>query len=71
MNYQLIDGSLNDAYNAEETVLRNRGIKDWKAYTHLDSSCVNDFSLLDNINEAVEVFLDTVKSGKLIGEIVD
>lgn len=57
MRYKLIENSLNDIKNPIETVLKNRGIDDWKQYLHLDSSVVQDYTALNNISAAVKCFV--------------
>ena len=57
MKYKLINNSLNDIYKPIETVLKNRGIEDWKQYINLDSSVVQDYNCLNGIQEAVECFV--------------
>ena len=57
MQYKLIDNSLNDVSNPIETVLLNRGIKDIQTYLNLNSSVVQGYENLDNIQEAVQCFL--------------
>lgn len=57
MKYQLINNSLNDISRPVETVLRNRGIEDWKQYLNLDESVVQDYNSLNGIQEAVECFV--------------
>lgn len=57
MQYKLIENSLNDIENPIETVLLNRGIKDIQTYLNLNSSVVQEYDNLDNIQEAVQCFL--------------
>ena len=57
MQYRLIDNSLNDINNPIETVLLNRGIKDIQTYINLNSSVVQGYENLDNMQEAVQCFL--------------
>ncbi len=57
MKYKLISNSLNDMTRPIETVLRNRGIEDWKGYLNLDESVVQDYNNLDGMQEAVECFV--------------
>ena len=54
MNYELIKNSLNDISNPIETVLKNRGITDWKQYMKLNDDCIYPYSMLRNIDQAVE-----------------
>lgn len=57
MRYKLIDNSLNDIYNPINTVLLNRGVTDINTYLNLDSSVVQDYNDLNNIQEAVQCFV--------------
>lgn len=57
MQYELIKNSLNDLDKPLETVLLNRGLSEWQKYLNLDEDCVQHFSDLDNIQEAVECFI--------------
>ena len=58
MKYQLISNSLNDISRPVETVLRNRGIEDWKQYLNLDESVVQDYNDLSGMQDAVECFVE-------------
>lgn len=71
MKYKLIEGSLNDEYNAKKTILLNRGIENWKEYLDINSSCVNDYSMLDNMHEAVLCYVNHLNSNSRIHVIVD
>lgn len=71
MNYKLIDGSLNDIDNVQKTILLNRGIDHWKEYLNIDQSCVNNYSLLDNIDIAVDCFIRHLNANSKIHVIVD
>jgi single-stranded-DNA-specific exonuclease len=57
MKYQLISNSLNDISRPVETVLKNRGIEDWKQYLSLDGSVVQDYNDLNRLQDAVECFV--------------
>lgn len=57
MRYQLIENSLNDITNPIETVLKNRGIQDWKGYLNLDASVEQSYNDLENMQAAVECFV--------------
>lgn len=56
MRYKLIKNSLNDTRNIISTILKNRGIDEYK-YLNLDSSVVQDYNDLDNMQEAVDCFV--------------
>lgn len=71
MNYKLIEGSLNDTDNPEKTILLNRGLKNWKEYLNINKSCVNDYALLENINDAVQMIERHVENNNNIHIVVD
>lgn len=71
MKYRLIENSLNDINNIQETVLRNRGIKNWKQYLNLGEDCTHDYRLLKNIDEAIKCFLYHIENGSNIHIVVD
>lgn len=57
MKYKLFNDSLNDIFSPIETVLRNRGIYDVKQYLNLTEDVVQDYHDLNNIEHAVECFM--------------
>lgn len=71
MKYRLIKDSLNDECNVQKTILLNRGVENWKKYLNIDESCVNDYSMLDNIHEAVLCYISHLDRGSKIHVIVD
>lgn len=71
MKYRLIKDSLNDEYNVQKTILLNRGVENWKEYLNIDESCINDYSMLENIHEAVLCYISHLDSGSKIHVIVD
>lgn len=71
MKYRLIKDSLNDECNVQKTILLNRGVENWKEYLNIDESCVNDYSMLDNIHEAVLCYISHLDRGSKIHVIVD
>ena len=71
MNYRLVKNSLNDEFNVQKTILLNRGIENWKEYLNINSSYVNNYSLLDNINEAAMCFIEHLDNKSKIHVIVD
>ena len=71
MKYKLIENSLNDITNPKQTILLNRGIKDWELYLNLNENCTYDYRLLENIDEAVKCFKSHVSSYTNIHIIVD
>lgn len=71
LNYKLFKNSLNDKDKVIETVLLNRGIENPEEYLSLDSSCINDYDSLDNMEEAVDCFVKHFERGDLIAILVD
>lgn len=71
MNYRLIKNSLNDIDNPKQTILLNRGIKNWKRYLNLNEDCIHDFNLLKNIDKAVSCFIKHIENKSRIHIIVD
>lgn len=71
MQYRLIEGSANDRTDVIGTVLNNRGIEDVYSYLHLDVRCCEDYSHLDNIEDAVECFVKHMANADKIAILVD
>lgn len=71
MRYKLIDGSANDINDIVGTVLRNRGIEKPQEYLNLTDSCVGDYNDLDNIDRAVECFVEHYNNRDKIAIIPD
>lgn len=71
LNYKLFKNSLNDKDKLIETVLLNRGIENPEEYLSLDSSCINDYDNLDNIEEAIECFNKHFENSDIISILVD
>ena len=71
MRYKLIDGSANDVNDIVGTVLRNRGIEKPQEYLNLTDSCVGDYNDLDNIDRAVECFVEHYNNRDKIAIIPD
>lgn len=69
MNYKLI--GKNDINDVKITFLTNRGIKNIKSYCNLDESCLCSPNDLENINEAVKMYVDNVQARKKIGLLID
>lgn len=69
MKYKLI--GKNDKENLIEQVLLNRGIENPEEYLSLDSSCINDYDNLDNIEEAIDCFNKHFENGDIISILVD
>lgn len=61
IKYKLIenssDNNINPNVNIIETILHNRGIDDCKRYLNLDEEDTYSYTLLDNIDVAVQLFL--------------
>lgn len=71
MRYKLIDGSANDTNDIVGTVLRNRGVEKPQEYLNLTDSCVGDYNDLDNIDKAVECFVEHYNNKDKIAIIPD
>lgn len=69
MTYKLI--GTNNTKKPLESFLENRGIKNIKEYTNLGESCVIPYSNLDNMQEAVALFMKHIKSNSVISIVVD
>lgn len=69
MNYKLIGN--NNKENLIEQVLLNRGIENPEEYLSLDSSFINDYDNLDNMEEAVNCFAKHFERGDLVAILVD
>lgn len=55
--YKNSENKYNDLKNIQINFLKNRDIENPKEYLSLDHSAELDYGLLDNIGEAVELFL--------------
>lgn len=71
MNYELIENSLNDINNPVETILKNRGVIDWKQYMKLNDDCMYPYSMLSNMGQAVECMKKHIENKNRIHIIVD
>lgn len=69
MKYKLI--GKNDKENLIEQVLLNRGIENPEEYLSLDSSCINNYDNLDNMEKAVDCFAKHFERGDLVAILVD
>lgn len=69
MNYKLIGD--NDIDHVKECFLHNRGIEDTDRYCHLTEGCVNDYTNLNHIQEAVALYLQHVNNSNKITILVD
>jgi single-stranded-DNA-specific exonuclease len=71
LRYKLIEGSANDINDIVGTVLRNRGVEKPQEYLNLTDSCVGDYNDLDNIDKAVECFVEHYNNKDKIAIIPD
>lgn len=69
MKYQLI--GTNDYNKPLETFLQNRGVNSIEQYTHLDDTCLCSPYDLDNIERAVQAYLNAIENNKTIGIVID
>lgn len=71
MQYRLYKNGNNDTSNIVEEVLKNRGIDNWNTYLNLSEDVVLPYNYLDNISEAVEMFMKHFNAKNKIGILVD
>lgn len=71
MRYKLIEGSLNDEYNVEATILKNRGIKNINRFLAPGESDTYSYSMLDNIDEAVKCAEKHIQNKDRIHILID
>ena len=74
MNYKLYSNAKNDYLDSEKIfrqVLENRSVKNIDRYVNLDDGVLHDYSLLNNIDLAVECLDKHIKDGGNISIIVD
>lgn len=69
LNYKLVGN--NDFNNPKRCVLQNRGIENVNEYLHLADNCLIDYHNLDNISEAVQMFLRHIERHSKIAIVVD
>lgn len=69
LNYKLAGN--NDFDNPKCCVLQNRGIENVNEYLNLTSECLVDYHNLDNISEAVQMFLCHIERHSKIAIVVD
>ena len=58
LQYRLYENANNDTSNILKEVLKNRGIDDYYTYLDLDESVVIPYQKLDNIENAVDLFMN-------------
>ena len=71
LQYKLYENGNNDTSNVLAEVLKNRGIDDYNRYLNLDESVVEPYRNLDNIEEAVSLFMKHFNQKNKIGILVD
>lgn len=71
MQYRLYENANNDTSNILKEVLKNRGIDDYYTYLDLDESVVIHYQKLDNIENAVDLFMNHFNNKNKIGILVD
>lgn len=71
MQYKLYENGNNDTSNVLEEVLKNRGIDNWNTYLNLSEDVVLPYNYLDNISEAVEMFMKHFDAKNKMGILVD
>lgn len=71
MQYRLYENANNDTSNVLKEVLKNRGINDYHTYLDLDESVVIPYQKLDNIENAVDLFMKHFNNKNKIGVLVD
>lgn len=71
MQYRLYENANNDTSNVLKEVLKNRGIDDYCTYLDLDESVVIPYQKLDNIENAVDLFMKHFNNKNKIGILVD
>ena len=71
MQYRLYENANNDTSNVLKEVLKNRGINDYYTYLDLDESVVIPYQKLDNIKDAVDLYMKHFNNMNKIGILVD
>lgn len=71
LQYRLYENANNDISNVLKEVLKNRGIEDYYKYLNLDESVVIPYQNLDNIDNAVSLFMTHFNNKDKIGILVD
>ena len=71
LQYRLYENANNDTSNILKEVLKNRGIDDYYTYLDLDESVVIPYQKLDNIENAVDLFMNHFNNKDKIGVLVD
>lgn len=71
MQYRLYENANNDTSNILKEVLKNRGIDDYYTYLDLDESVIIPYQKLDNIKNAIDLFMNHFNNKNKIGVLVD
>ena len=71
LQYKLYENGNNDTSNVLKEVLKNRGIDDYNRYLNLDESVVQSYHDLDNISDAVDLFMNHFNNKDKMGILVD
>lgn len=71
MQYRLYENANNDTSNVLKEVIKNRGIEDYYTYLNLDESVVIPYQNLDNMDNAVSLFMTHFNNKDKIGILVD
>ena len=71
MQYKLYENGNNDTSNVMEEVLKNRGIDNWCTYLNLNEGVVIPYQNLDNIDDAVNLFMNHFNNKSKVGIVVD
>lgn len=71
MKYRLYENGTNDTSNVVMEVLKNRGICDCNEYLNLTDKVVLPYSYLNNMDEAVDLFINHFERKSKIGVLVD
>lgn len=69
MKYKIV--GTNDYSNPLKTFLQNRGINNIEMYTHLNDTCLCSPYDLDNIERAVQTYLNAIENNKTISILTD
>lgn len=71
LQYKLYKDANNDTSDVLKEVLKNRGIDDHYTYMNLDDSVIIPYQKLDNIDSAVDLFMNHFNKRDKIGILVD
>lgn len=71
MKYRLYENGTNDTSNVVIEVLKNRGVCDCNEYLNLTDKVVLPYSYLNNMDEAVDLFINHFERKSKIGVLVD